>query len=543
MMKSIIPVLYNLLTFRNAKSCVLGISLVWAAMAGAMPALDTSPIIQSDPRSQSATALDQQCVISYTGMIYSGSSGGGITWPDGSFSGDFGVFSFSNSCGGTLYAYCVDLNHYLNQNPYCVNIDPVPVSNTYPEQAPAMAFIQTWYIPTTNYEDDVRQLTLWKLSSNNANIPYYQINAGRGYPLFTDPPVYPYVNTVYSGDVPRNADANLLVRDALGAVDNLPKNIFMCGDQLQTLVGPNVISGGTTTVTITITLVRGAQALAVNNTSVSGVKLLVTTDAGTLGSAVVYTNALGQAVVTLSQPLVTAVPATVQVCTRGAWPKTITPCNGSAQQLLVQQLQSADVCSLCVQIPVSPDDFLAVELASFTATAGDGAVNVAWSTASENGNDRFELLRDGVLIATPRGAGTTASRSDYHYTDSGLDNDRTYHYALVAVDATGTREELAQTSATPQGHTALVPEYALAQNYPNPFNPTTAISYVLKDAVPVRLTVFDLTGRAVATLVNESQAAGEHRVMFDGSKLATGVYLYRLDAGSFSETRKLMLMK
>ncbi len=542
-MKKFKIVLQSLRRFRKANGWVTGIVLAWAAVAGAMPVPESSPILQGEPRHESAvTALDQQCIIDYIGMSYTG-GGGIITWPDGSYNGGYGLLAFTNSCSEVLHAYCVDLNHFLAVDPYCVNIDPLPVSAVYPEQTPAFAYIQTWYVPTTDYEDDVRQLALWKLSSNIAAVPYYHINAGRGYPLFTDPPVYPYVNTVYGSDVPRNADANPLVRDALGAVDALPKNVFMCGDQLQTFVGIPVINAGISTVPITLTLVRGAQALAVNNTSISGVKLLVTTNAGILSGAVVYTNALGQAFVTLSQPLVTAVPATVQACTRGAWPKTITPCDGSAQQLLVQQLQSADICSLCVSVPLSPDEFLAVELTSFTATAGDSRVSVVWSTASENSNERFELRRDDVVIATPRGAGTTASQSNYRFIDNGLSNGRTYRYSLVAVNTAGEREELAQADATPESQLALVPEYALLQNYPNPFNPTTAITYELKDAGFVTLTVYDLTGRAVATLVNSAQAAGAHTVSFDGSGLPASVYFYRLHTENFTATRKLMLLK
>jgi len=83
----------------------------------------------------------------------------------------------------------------------------------------------------------------------------------------------------------------------------------------------------------------------------------------------------------------------------------------------------------------------------------------------------------------------------------------------------------------------------LAQNYPNPFNPTTAIPYTLDKAGQVRLTVFDVLGRTVATLVDDIQQTGLHSVRFDGSKLSSGVYFYTLETGSYRLTQKMMLMK
>ncbi|MGQ9805769.1 MAG: T9SS type A sorting domain-containing protein [Chlorobiales bacterium] len=86
-------------------------------------------------------------------------------------------------------------------------------------------------------------------------------------------------------------------------------------------------------------------------------------------------------------------------------------------------------------------------------------------------------------------------------------------------------------------------EYRLAQNYPNPFNPTTNISYVLPKAENVSLKIYDVLGREVATLVNEVKAAGAYTVPFNASNLASGVYFYRLQAGSFVQTKKMMLVK
>jgi hypothetical protein len=81
------------------------------------------------------------------------------------------------------------------------------------------------------------------------------------------------------------------------------------------------------------------------------------------------------------------------------------------------------------------------------------------------------------------------------------------------------------------------------QNYPNPFNPSTTIKFEIPQSSVVRLSVFDMLGREVSVLVNERRDAGVHDVKFDGSNLASGVYLYRLTAGSFVETRKLVLVR
>lgn len=89
----------------------------------------------------------------------------------------------------------------------------------------------------------------------------------------------------------------------------------------------------------------------------------------------------------------------------------------------------------------------------------------------------------------------------------------------------------------------LLRSFTLAQNYPNPFNPSTTICYGLPHKTTVQLSVFNTLGQQVATLVQGEQEAGYHEVKFDGSKLASGVYLYRLQAGSYLETKKLLVCR
>lgn len=104
------------------------------------------------------------------------------------------------------------------------------------------------------------------------------------------------------------------------------------------------------------------------------------------------------------------------------------------------------------------------------------------------------------------------------------------------------RGEMMPTAVDPED--AGLPEtYILSQNYPNPFNPDTYIEFSLPVATDVELTVYTLTGKAVATLVDGIRPAGTHGVTFDASSLASGIYLYRLRAGRHSTTRMMNLLK
>ncbi|NTW50718.1 MAG: T9SS type A sorting domain-containing protein [Chlorobiales bacterium] len=99
------------------------------------------------------------------------------------------------------------------------------------------------------------------------------------------------------------------------------------------------------------------------------------------------------------------------------------------------------------------------------------------------------------------------------------------------------------TSGTGETGTTKPLEFALGQNYPNPFNPVTTIQYTIPSTAEVKLKVFDLLGREIRTLVNERKPSGSYEVRFDGASLASGMYFYRLMAGNYVKTKKMVLVK
>jgi len=147
----------------------------------------------------------------------------------------------------------------------------------------------------------------------------------------------------------------------------------------------------------------------------------------------------------------------------------------------------------------------------------------------------------GVFVSTDRGL-------DWHSANSGLadssilsfafDNNGTLHAGTSKgmYTSTGVTNRIDRINDVPSS-------YSLFQNYPNPFNPSTVISYQLPVNNAVTLKVYDVLGRLVNTLIEQQQAAGSHSVAFNASSLPSGVYFYRLHAGSYADTKKMMLIK
>ena len=197
---------------------------------------------------------------------------------------------------------------------------------------------------------------------------------------------------------------------------------------------------------------------------------------------------------------------------------------------------------------------LPMHLSSFTATALEGSsVKLQWKTLSEIDNLGFEVQRsleaagpfESIAGSFIEGHGTTVDPQEYSYTIANTDG-KNWYYRLKQMDRSGSvnYSYAAQASITSGIQEQATPKiYSLEQNYPNPFNPSTMIRYSLPHRSRVVLTVYNTLGQQLATLLNGDIDAGYHEVRFDASGLASGVYFYRLQAGDFGQTRKLLLLR
>ncbi len=184
-----------------------------------------------------------------------------------------------------------------------------------------------------------------------------------------------------------------------------------------------------------------------------------------------------------------------------------------------------------------------VELTSFTADVIDDAVVLNWSTATEINNQMFEIERRSeegqfFTIGYVEGYGTTTEPQEYSYMDNSVGTG-IYYYRLKQIDYDGSFEysDIVEVEVT-----API-EFALHQNYPNPFNPSATINYQIPELSNVTLKVYDVLGNVIETLVNEEKQSGIYNVEFDATGLSSGIYLYRLQAGNFIESKKMLLLK
>jgi hypothetical protein len=214
---------------------------------------------------------------------------------------------------------------------------------------------------------------------------------------------------------------------------------------------------------------------------------------------------------------------------------------------LIAFIQNLDNKEILQGTKVAFEDLVPVpvELTSFTAEATSEGIELNWTTATELNNLGFEIERSNdceefYTIGFVEGMGTTTEATNYSYSDvldySGV---TTYSYRLKQLDFNGAYNlsDVITVAFDVPG------EFILNQNYPNPFNPSTVIKYAVPKESPVSIKVFDLTGRKVATLVDEVKQPGTYELTFDAGKYASGVYIYQMVSGDFVQVKKMSLLK
>lgn len=190
---------------------------------------------------------------------------------------------------------------------------------------------------------------------------------------------------------------------------------------------------------------------------------------------------------------------------------------------------------------------LPVELSSFTANINKNNVNLNWQTASESNNSGFDIERKSFednsqwsKISFVEGNGTTNEFRSYSFNDSKLNSGK-YSYRLKQIDFNGNFDYFNLQNEIIIG---VPDQFELSQNYPNPFNPTTKINFSLPVDSKVKLSIYDMSGKLVATLINnEFRSANYYSIDFNGANLSSGAYFYTVEAGNNVVTKKMVLIK
>lgn len=186
---------------------------------------------------------------------------------------------------------------------------------------------------------------------------------------------------------------------------------------------------------------------------------------------------------------------------------------------------------------------LPVELTTFNAKIISRGVELNWKTATEKNNAGFEIQKstdknNWNKIGFVAGAGNSNSPRSYSYLDKAVQTGVAY-YRLKQIDNDGTSEYSAITEASVENPG----KFSLGQNYPNPFNPATQVSYSLAKASNVKITMYNALGQEVRVLENSAKEAGYYTLSINASDLGSGVYYYKLEAGSFTQLKKMIVLK
>ena len=201
---------------------------------------------------------------------------------------------------------------------------------------------------------------------------------------------------------------------------------------------------------------------------------------------------------------------------------------------------------LCAGIGIgySAAGSLPVELTSFTANQGSGTVDLSWVTATEVNNFGYEIERANSVkeaiwekIGFISGHGNSISPNNYSFKDNKPLSGKS-QYRLKQIDQDGVFKYSIAVEVA-----AVILKYDLAQNFPNPYNPSTLITYSIAAQSNVTIKIYNVLGKLITTLVNENKEAGSYTVNFNAAGISNGVYFYKIQAGNYAATKKMLLLK
>ena len=209
-----------------------------------------------------------------------------------------------------------------------------------------------------------------------------------------------------------------------------------------------------------------------------------------------------------------------------------------------------DIDDKILSSPIIIDnETLPVTLASFSSIVKINNITLNWITANEINNAGFSIERKSAAennwtsIGYVKGQGNSNTQFKYSFDDNKVSTGK-YNYRLKQTDNNGNFKYYDLNNVIEVG---VPSKYNLSQNYPNPFNPTTKINYELPNDSKVNITIFDMLGREVISLVNQIQKAGYYTVTADGKNLASGTYFYRLvaksDNNDYVISKKMSIIK
>ena len=190
---------------------------------------------------------------------------------------------------------------------------------------------------------------------------------------------------------------------------------------------------------------------------------------------------------------------------------------------------------------------------SVAAKSNAQGITLTWDPPTQRDNDvmTYAIYRGVTANFTPSTPLVTLNKTT-SYLDGSTTIGTTYYYRVTAIDNSGNigpfSGEITLKATDVENVEGLPTDFALKQNYPNPFNPSTQINFALPNQASVKIAIYNVAGELVRTLVNDDMSAGNYRLMWNatdnnGRMVSSGVYIYRMQAGKFVSSRKMLLLK